>query len=69
MLFKIDVYFLKLNLTVQTDEKAYIEKDLIFEEKRQEALETKTWELWTLLELVQAKKVMMQIMKLVEYKH
>ena len=69
MLFKIDVYFLKLNLTVQTDEKAHIEKDLIFEEKRQEALETKTWELWTLLELVQAKKVMMQIMKLVEYKH
>ena len=69
MLFKIDVYFLKLNLTVQIDEKAHIEKDLIFEEKRQEALETKTWELWTLLELVQAKKVMMQIMKLVEYKH
>ena len=69
MLFKIDVYFLKLNLTVQTDEKAHIEKDLIFEEKRQEALETKTWELWTLLELVQVKKVMMQIMKLVEYKH
>ena len=69
MLFKIDVYFLKLNLTVQIDEKAHIEKDLIFEEKRQEALETKTWELWTLLELVQVKKVMMQIMKLVEYKH
>ena len=45
MLFKIDVYFLKLNLTVQTDEKAHIEKDLIFEEKTQEALETKTWEL------------------------
>ena len=69
ILFKIDVYFLKLNLTVQIDEKAPTEKDLIFEEKRQEVLETKTCELWTLLELVQVKKVMMQIVKLVEYKH
>ena len=44
ILFKIDVYFLKLNLTVQIDEKAPTEKDLIFEEKRQEVLETKTCE-------------------------
>ena len=67
MLFKIDVYILEHNLAVEINEKAHTDRDLIFEEKRQEALEKEL--IVSLLELIQVKKVMMQIMKLMEYRH
>ena len=67
MLFKIDVYILEYNLAVEINEKAHTDRDFIFEEKRQEALEKEL--IVSLLELIQVKKVMMQIMKLVEYRH
>ena len=40
ILFRIDVYFNKFLLAVEIDEKGHIDRDLdlIFEEKRQEAL-------------------------------
>ena len=41
VLFKIDVCFDKFLLAVEIDEKGYTDRDLIFEEKRQEALEKK----------------------------
>ena len=41
ILFKIDVYFNKFLLAVEVDEKGHTDKDLIFEGKRQEALEKK----------------------------
>ena len=39
ILFRIDVYFNKILLAVEIDEKGHTDRDLIFEEKRQEALE------------------------------
>ena len=41
ILFRIDVYFTKHCLAVETDEKGHTDRDLIFEQKRQEALEKK----------------------------
>ena len=41
ILFRIDVYFNKILLAVEIDEKGHTDRDLIFEEKRQEALEKK----------------------------
>ena len=41
MLFRIDVYFSEFNLTVEVDGKEYTDRDLIYEKKRQEALEKK----------------------------
>ena len=41
ILFRIDVYFNKFLLAVEIDEKGNTDRDLIFEEKRQEALEKK----------------------------
>ena len=41
ILFRIDVYFNKFLLAVEIDEKRHTDRDLIFEEKRQEALEKK----------------------------
>ena len=41
MLFKIDVCFIEQKRAVEIDEKAHLERDLIFEEKRQEALAKK----------------------------
>ena len=41
ILFRIDAYFNKFLLAVETDEKGHSDRDLIFEEKRQEALEQK----------------------------
>ena len=38
-LFRIDAYFTKDFLAVETDEKGHTHRDLIFEEKRQKALE------------------------------
>ena len=42
ILFRIDVYFTEYLLAVEIDEKNHASRDLIFEEKRQEALEKKT---------------------------
>ena len=39
MLSRIDVYFNKFLLVVESDEKGHTDRDLIFEKKRQEALE------------------------------
>ena len=39
ILFRIDVYFNKFLLAVEIDEKGNTDRDLIFEEKRQKALE------------------------------
>ena len=41
ILFRIDVYFTKYCLAVEIDEKGHTDRDLIFEQKRQEALEKK----------------------------
>ena len=41
ILFKIDVYFTEYFLAVEIDEKGHTDRDLIFEEKRQKALEKK----------------------------
>ena len=41
ILFRIDVYFNKFLLAVEIDEKGHTDRDPIFEEKRQEALEEK----------------------------
>ena len=39
ILFRIDIYFSKYSLAVEIDEKGHTDRDLEFEEKRQEALE------------------------------
>ena len=41
ILFRIDVYFNKFLLAVEIDEKGHTDRDLIFEDKRQKALEKK----------------------------
>ena len=41
ILFRIDVYFTEYLLVVETDEKGHTDRDLIFKEKRQKALEKK----------------------------
>ena len=41
ILFRIDVYFSEYSLAVEIDEKGRIDRDFIFEEKRQKALEKK----------------------------
>ena len=67
ILFRIDIYFTEYFLAVEIDEKGHTDRDLIFEEKRQKALEKKNLTVH-LLELILVKKIMMQTMKLVEYK-
>ena len=42
ILFRIGVYFNKFLLAVEIDEKGHTDRGLIFEEKRQKALEKKT---------------------------
>ena len=39
ILFRIDIYFSECFLAVEIDEKGNTDRDLIFEEKRQKALE------------------------------
>ena len=41
ILFRIEVYFNKFLLAVEIDEKGHTDRDLIFEQKRQKALEKK----------------------------
>ena len=43
ILFRIDVNFFEYLLAVEIDEKGHTDRDLTFEEKRQEALGKKTW--------------------------
>ena len=40
-MFRIDVYFIECFLEVEIDEKGHTDRDIIFEEKRQKALEKK----------------------------
>ena len=67
VLFRIDVYFTEYLLAIEVDEKAHTDGDLIFEKKRQEALEKNL--VINLLELIRVKKAIKQTMKPVEYKH
>ena len=60
------IIFFECLLAVDIDEKGHTDRDLIFEEKRQETL-VKSFVV-NLLELIQV-NVMMKIIKLVEYKH
>ena len=41
ILFRIDIYFNECSVAVEIDEKGHTDRDLIFEEKRQNALEKK----------------------------
>ena len=67
ILFRIDVYFTEYFLAVEIDEQNHEGRELIFEKKRQEVLDLVV----SLLELIQVmqNEVMIQIMKLVKYKH
>ena len=69
ILFRIDIYFSECFLAVEIDEKGHTDRDIIFEEKRQKALEKNL--VVNLLELIQVmqKMIMIQIMRLVMYKH
>ena len=64
ILFRIHIYFTKHFLAIEIDEKGHTDRDLIFEEKRQKALEKKLN-----CKFIRIKKSMMQTMKIVEYKY
>ena len=66
-MFRIDVYFAEYCLAIEIDEQNHEGRELIFEKKRQEVLDLVV----SLLELIQVmqNEVMIQIMKLVKYKH
>ena len=66
MLFRIDVYFTEYLLAVEIGGKIDASGDLVFEEKRKEALEKKL-NCEFIIELIRV-SVMMKIMKLVEQK-
>ena len=59
ILLRIDVYFNKFLLAVQIDEKGHTNRNLIFEEKRQEALKKNL--VINLLELIQVMQKMVMI--------
>ena len=63
-IFRIDVYFTEYFLAVEIDEKGRTDRDIIFEEKRQKALEKNLTV--NLLELILVRKIMMQTMRLLE---
>ena len=69
MLFRIDVYFSKCFLAIEIDEKGHTDKDIILEEKDKK--HQKKILLVNLLELIQVmqKMVVIQIIRLVMYKH
>ena len=69
MLFRIDNYFIEYFLAVEIDEKGHTDRNIIFEEKRQEALEKKLGCKLIRINTSNAKKVMISIMRLVMYKH
>ena len=64
MLFRIDVYFTEYLLAVEIDGKIDASRDLVFEEKRKEALEKKL-NCEFIIELIRV-SVMIKIMKLIE---
>ena len=64
ILFRIDIYFTEYFLAVEIDEKGRTDRDIIFEEKRQKALEKNLTV--NLLELILVRKIMMQTMRLLE---
>ena len=68
ILFRTDIYFTEYSLVLEIDEKGHTDRDLIFEQKRQKALEKKNL-IVHLLELILVEKILMQTMKLVKYKH
>ena len=41
MLYRIDIYFTKYCIAVEIDEKAHTDREFIFEQERQKALEKK----------------------------
>ena len=69
ILFRIDIYFSECFSAVEVNERGHTDRYIIFEEKRQKALEKNV--VVYLLELIQVmeKMVMIYIMMLVVYKH
>ena len=59
ILFRIDIYFSECSLAVEIDEKGHTDKDLIFEKKRQKALEKNL--VVNLIELIQVMQKMFMI--------
>ena len=59
ILFRIDVYFNKFLIAVEINEKGHTDRDLIFEENRQKALEKNL--VVNLLELIQVMQKMVMI--------
>ena len=57
ILFRIDVYFTEYCLAVEIDEKGHTDRDPIFEQKRQKALEKNL--IVHLLDLILEKKILM----------
>ena len=55
--FRIDIYFSECFLEVEIDEKGHTDRDIIFEKKRQKALEKKLIRI-NLLELIQVMQKM-----------
>ena len=66
ILFRIDIYFTQYFLAVEIDEKGHTDRDLVFEEKRQKALEQKLN--CEFIRINTSREIMMQTMKLVEYR-
>ena len=56
-MFRFDIYFTKHCLAIEIDEKGHTDRDLIFEQKRQEVLEKNLTV--HLLELILAEKILM----------
>ena len=56
MLFRINIYFSECFLAVEIDEKRHTDRDIIFEEKRQKALQKKL-----VVNLVELIKVMQKM--------
>ena len=66
ILFRIDIYFTQYFLAVEIDEKGHTDRDLVFEEKRQKALEQKLN--CEFIRINTSREIMIQTMKLVEYR-
>ena len=66
ILLRINVCFTEYLLATEIDEKKHVDRDFIFEVKKQEALEKNL--IKSLLELIQV-SIIMKILKLVEVKH
>ena len=57
ILFRIDIYFTKYCVAVEIDEKGHTDRDFIFEEEKQKALEKII--IVNLLELILVEKILM----------